>query len=296
MIEYLKKLCLLLLIFIVSFIGTGISYNASEGHLLVDQLGLPRGVGLILSFLFMFLISSISLWKFRKRNGTRLVLVIIAIPIVFLLISNSINYTINAQLKILPFYISWTLGVVAGFLYSSKSKKKIQVHLMLAIFPILMTFNVYELWVHKIEYGNWTGEVVSRQASPFEMENKAGEVVNNELLYGKVILFDFWFISCPPCWKKFPDLQRVHEKYKNNPDVEIYAVNRPMRSDHPNALFERIEDKGYSFPVLRGTQEVMDAFDVYKYPTVIILDRNGEIVFMGELEDAERKLESMLNQ
>jgi hypothetical protein len=67
-----------------------------------------------------------------------------------------------------------------------------------------------------------------------------------------------------------------------------------MSRDKPGALFSRIEDKGYTFPVLQGTQEVMDNLDVYKYPTVILLNKKGEIVFMGELDDAEKKLETML--
>ena len=46
--------------------------------------------------------------------------------------------------------------------------------------------------------------------------------------------------------------------------------------------------------MLRGTQEVLDSLGVYKYPTVMIIDRKGLIVFMGELEQAEEKLESLL--
>ena len=38
----------------------------------------------------------------------------------------------------------------------------------------------------------------------------------------------------------------------------------------------------------------MDTLGVYKYPSVMILNQKGKMVFMGELEDAEAQLESML--
>jgi hypothetical protein len=68
-----------------------------------------------------------------------------------------------------------------------------------------------------------------------------------------------------------------------------------MKRDEPGALFSTIEEKEYTFPVLRGTQEDMDALEVYKYPTVMLLNRKGEIVFVGELEEAEIKLTTLLN-
>lgn len=118
--------------------------------------------------------------------------------------------------------------------------------------------------------------------------------MNNESLKGKIILFDFWFISCPPCWVKFPDVQLLYDKYQSNPLVEIYAVNRPMPQDKPYELFSRIEERGYTFPVLQGNQKVIDALNVNSYPTVMLLNQKGEIIFMGELEDAEKKIETIL--
>ena len=186
--------------------------------------------------------------------------------------------------------------MLSGYLYYKKSIQKLVLPLILGLFPLLMSFGIYDLWIHKIEYGNWTGEVKEQPVASFELLTKNGDVVSNETLGDKIVLFDFWFIGCGPCWVKFPELQRIYEQYKTNPAVEIYAVNRPMSRDKPGALFQRIEDKDYTFPVLQGTQEVMDLLGVYKYPSVMILNQKGEMVFMGELEDAEKKLESMLSE
>lgn len=103
---------------------------------------------------------------------------------------------------------------------------------------------------------------------------------------------DFWFVRCPPCWVKFPELQRIYENYRDNDSFALYAVNR---NDEPEELFSKIKDKGYTFPVLRGNQNLMDALGIYKYPSVMILDKEGKMIFLGNLDDAEKKLEYLLN-
>ena len=159
------------------------------------------------------------------------------------------------------------------------------------MFPFFMSLGINDLWTHKMEYGNWSGPIAEQKIAPFELINKVGEIVDNESLKGKVVLLDFWFIGCGPCWVRFPEVQRIYEKYKDHNEFALFAVNR---DDDPAKLFSRIEEKGYTFPVLRGTQKEMDALGVYKYPTVMITNKNGDLVFSGELEHAEKTLESML--
>jgi hypothetical protein len=67
-----------------------------------------------------------------------------------------------------------------------------------------------------------------------------------------------------------------------------------MPRDNQGEAFENLTQKGYSFPVLMGNQEILEALDVYVYPTVILLDQNGMIVFKGEIEEAELLIESLI--
>ena len=76
--------------------------------------------------------------------------------------------------------------------------------------------------------------------------------------------------------------------------MAIYAVNRPMRGDTPGELFSAISTQGYTFPVLLGNQVDIDALGVTHYPTVLILDKSGHVVFRGTLDMATKKLERLL--
>lgn len=287
----LIKVLIILLLFIITVAGILLAIVIGDG-----AWDLPKGLGLILAFLLLFGLTSVSLLKFKNQIGLYGVLIPIIIGVLLLILPKAFNSTLKFSLKVSPFYISILLGILSGYLYYIKAIRKLALPLLLSIFPLLMSFGVYDLWIHKIEYGNWTGEINEQKVAPFELLAKNGDLVTNETLADRIVLLDFWFISCGPCWVKFPDLQRIHEKYQSNPEVEIYAVNRPMPRDKPGALFQRIEDKQYTFPVLGGTQQVMDLLGVYKYPSVMILNQKGEMVFMGELEDAELKLESMLSE
>ena len=289
--KILVRSLILLLLFIIALVGLFFAFIIGEG-----AWGLPKGLGLLIAFLLLFGLTYLGLQKFREQIGIYGVLIPIILAALLLLGPKAYFSTLKFSIKILPFYISILLGMLSGYLYYKKSIQKLVLPLILGLFPLLMSFGIYDLWIHKIEYGNWTGEVKEQPVASFELLTKNGDVVSNETLGDKIVLFDFWFIGCGPCWVKFPELQRIYEQYKTNPVVEIYAVNRPMSRDKPGALFQRIEDKDYTFPVLQGTQEVMDLLGVYKYPSVMILNQKGEMVFMGELEDAEKKLESMLSE
>lgn len=199
--------------------------------------------------------------------------------------------------KILPLVLSAFLGYVAGLgMLSVKSRSRYLWPSILFIFPLILALNIYSLWVHKIEFGNYFGEVEKVETISFAFTNKEGKVLTNETEKGKVVLFDFWFIGCPPCWVKFPALEALYKKYENDPRVAIYAVNRPMKQDKPGRLFSAIEEKGYHFRVLAGTQEGMDAFGVYVYPTVVLLSPKGEVVYIGEIEKVEEQIETILKK
>ncbi|MEN8247907.1 MAG: TlpA disulfide reductase family protein [Bacteroidota bacterium] len=278
---------------VLGYVSIYIANQARVGELFINNDNLSQAVGLILSYLLLFIVTATSLKNLKDRKWKTGILFSIVLVILFFVILKGYDKSIKYTLKISPFYISVLLGVVSGYFYVAWKNNKLIIPILFLIFPFIMSFGGYNLWLHRVEYGNFFGSVDKSRVIPFELINKEGEVINNESLKGKVVLFDFWYISCNPCWVKFPELQRTYEKYQSNPMVEIYAVNRPMKRDKQGELFTRIEKKNYTFPVLQGTQEIMDSFDVYVYPTVILLNREGEVVFMGELEDAEKTIQSL---
>ena len=280
------------ILFIASSFITYVSFFLNTGGLVE---GLTKGMGSLSVFVFILLIYFIALKYLRKRMGIWAITLLILIPIILFIFPKALNSSLKFSLKFIPYYISIILGFLAGYYLHSKSKKRLLIPILLALFPLVMLAGVNNLWVHKIEYGTFSGEVSNGKKISYEMSNKAGEIISDKSLEGKYVLFDFWYRTCRPCWVKFPKLQQIYDSYSGHPEVAIYAVNRPMDWDKPGQLYSSIEKKDYTFPVLAGNQEIMDAFEVYVYPTVVLMDKEGTIIFMGEIEDAEEKLEELLS-
>ena len=275
-----------LLIFISSFVA--ILFPS----IMINGLRWPPGFGLIASFALIYLVSAGYSNAFSKRlSGNTIAIAILSAFLLFAVLDLS-SASIKYAIKMSPLYLSWILGFVSGIVHG-RNGFKLKKLILFASFPIIMSFSLYDLMMHRIDYGNFSGAVENPEVVPFEFINKEVQAISNQDLKGKVVWLDFWFIGCPPCWRIFPEVQRVYDQNRDNPEFALYAVNR---FDDPQKLFTRIEEKGYTFPVVRGTQEAMDALGVYVYPTVILINKKGEVVFMGELDEAELMLADLLRE
>lgn len=121
----------------------------------------------------------------------------------------------------------------------------------------------------------------------------------------KIIVLDFWSTSCGICFKKFPDLEDTYLKYKNNLNIEIYAVHVPTRDDKFDLTIKILDSIGYKFPKLysKSAKEIKDSLNIYSFPHLLII-KNGKIRFEGMLEtkktviiyNIEDKLDKLLTE
>lgn len=114
----------------------------------------------------------------------------------------------------------------------------------------------------------------------------------------KYLLLDFWNSGCGVCYTKFPLIQELYDKYEQRDDILISGVFVKNKCDKDLGVGESILLKrGYTFPTFATEQET-DFFQksgVKVYPTVLILDEERNIVYIGGLDDAFGKLEKVLN-
>lgn len=100
---------------------------------------------------------------------------------------------------------------------------------------------------------------------------------------GQVVLVNFWATWCGPCEAEMPAMQRLYDELQGE-GFELLAVS--VDKD-PEAVAEFRERFGLSFPVLLDPdQEVATAYDTFKWPESILIDRRGRVIarFIGERE------------
>jgi len=111
-----------------------------------------------------------------------------------------------------------------------------------------------------------------------------GEMFNNskpfsiEELKGKLILIDFWYMSCAPCYKTIPYLRDFYNKYHSK-GLEVIGLNPFDNSNSKKELLSiYIEKNGIDYPVILVNRSVADLFKVHAYPTMFLFDKSGNLI------------------
>jgi peroxiredoxin len=124
------------------------------------------------------------------------------------------------------------------------------------------------------EYLRRESDEVSEKApaAAFNVTSLDGKSLNLSALRGKIVVLNFWFIGCAPCRAEIPGLNELVREFKDK-DVVFIA----LASDEENELREFLKKSRFDYQIAPNADEVMKLYNVWSYPTHIIIDRNGLI-------------------
>ncbi|MCD0487602.1 TlpA family protein disulfide reductase [Pedobacter sp. MC2016-14] len=108
----------------------------------------------------------------------------------------------------------------------------------------------------------------------------SGKVMNMDSLKGKIVIMDFWATWCIPCMKEMPFLQKVYDKYKNNPNVVFMVINSGAGNTIDDARGWMKKNSNYTFPLYFNTDKDLGKKVGFSLiPTVALLDQTGKMQF-----------------
>lgn len=111
-------------------------------------------------------------------------------------------------------------------------------------------------------------------APDFELTTIDGETVKLSDYRGQRVMLNFWGSWCPPCRVEMPDMQKFHE----NKDVAILAVNLLETESHPDNVQNFIDEFGLTFTIPIDEQtKVAEAYGAFTLPTSLMIDSDGLI-------------------
>ena len=114
-------------------------------------------------------------------------------------------------------------------------------------------------------------------ASGFEFSTLEGRKISLKDLKGKMVLLDFWYMSCYPCVKAMPHLEKLYNEYSLK-GLVVLGVN-PVDTNSIDELNEFLVKNEISYPVVLGGSTIVNSYRVKSYPTLYLIDKGGKIVY-----------------
>jgi len=124
----------------------------------------------------------------------------------------------------------------------------------------------------------------------------SGKSVSLDALKGKVVLLDFWYLSCAPCRELMPKLQKLHEKFGKE-NVVIIGIN--VRDSAPKAIIHFLNEKHILYPQYYLPSQLLTwDYKLQAFPTTLVIGKDGKVksVEVGLANDIELKLEQVIRR
>lgn len=132
-----------------------------------------------------------------------------------------------------------------------------------------------QMAIRRFEQTYGTG--VRAPAPEINLKSWFGPPLAKDDLKGKVILLDFWNTRCGPCLKSLPDLQRIHDIYKDRGLVVIACAGGDAGETK-----RYLDRQGHSFPAGMVSWQMYLDYAIRANPSYFLIDRDGRLVWGPE--------------
>ncbi|WP_298753964.1 TlpA disulfide reductase family protein [uncultured Psychroserpens sp.] len=117
---------------------------------------------------------------------------------------------------------------------------------------------------------------IGKTPTQWSAKDQFGKTISSKQLQGKVVLLDFWGSWCTPCIQAMPDIQKLQDHYKHNPNVIIIGISAGERDKE--AALKLFKEKGYNYTHIPNGDDIAKSnYKVKEYPSLYILDKHGKI-------------------
>ncbi|ADQ80959.1 Redoxin domain protein [Paludibacter propionicigenes WB4] len=141
------------------------------------------------------------------------------------------------------------------------------------------------------KFGKRINYIKGEKIAPFKFTDINGKILSSDSLKGKVIVLNFWSMSCGPCIKEIPDLNELVAKMKSKEVVFIAPAVYTSKDDIVKYLLPK---HPFSYQIVCIEND--DDYNVNSFPTHVIIDQNMNIVYKYDAYSKEntKKMEEIL--
>jgi thiol-disulfide isomerase/thioredoxin len=113
-----------------------------------------------------------------------------------------------------------------------------------------------------------------KAAPDFTLNDLSQKKIKLSNFKGKVVILNFFATWCPPCRAEIPELIKLYRLHKEK-GLVILGVSLDMDVT-PQELATFVRNSKITYPVLLGTTDLADKYQVNGVPTTIVINREGK--------------------
>jgi thiol-disulfide isomerase/thioredoxin len=191
------------------------------------QIGALYGFNLssLIGYFLYFILACIFLFKYGKtrKPSNIFIAMLIGASLVELPI-RIIDF--HATLFTLPDFLIHIFGVATGYL-AFISRQVFRYVLLIVCFPVAIWLSIEgnDMWRQNWNFHTFTGRIEDSKTYNSLLYTSQGDSVFLREYKNRYVLLDFWFTHCGVCYKKFPEVQKLYDKYKDDTRIALFAVH-----------------------------------------------------------------------
>lgn len=245
-----------------------------------------RGISVTLSFIIFSIV-------YHRKGKSTLFYVTAGLLsyIVFSLIAGSFYAGTHPGYK-MTFFAPW-VGLFFGWLFNNASKLKMAWKVtFLALYLFIHYAILFDKGLHAIAYS----PMINHAETAYPQERAIGLLSTSDTLFVRdlnheINIFHFWNSACGSCKKEMELYPEIIENFKER--AMIYPANSEMPRDTIGLFYSLPQFVNYKFitPIKGFGVKESPLIKTALFPSTVVLDKNGSIVFIGDLENAMEKFQ-----
>jgi peroxiredoxin len=119
-----------------------------------------------------------------------------------------------------------------------------------------------------------------------------GESVDSTAYKGKILLIDFWSISCSGCLEEMPHLVDIYNRYSSQ-GLEAVGINTDRSDKKVKRFMKKLPYEMTFRNLIDARAKIMRQLKVQMLPTTLLVDRTGiiRLYHVGYKAGYEKELE-----